>query len=616
MTPKPVRLVLPVLLALATAATAYAVKEKPLKGKNRTVGISYGNDAQGASPGGPPRKALVIGNSNYPGSPLPNTKRDARDVGKALEDLGFTVHSASDLDLKAFRRASGAFVDDINKGDIVFVFYAGHGIEIDGTNYLVPVDFSAQRASDVAYEAFPLNQLLDGIQQQHPAVTVVVLDACRNNPFLANRSFGKRGLAQVNAGEGSLIAYATSPGKTASDGAENSNGVFTASLVKYLRKPGVDIEGVFKEVSDDVAIKTNREQIPWRSSSIVGKFYLAGDAPEEEEQPKAKRVAARDEEEEAEQPALGKEWGKGGAEEEEAPPPQKGRPGKGKGAFCWEDVVRKTWLKGGTSVMAFVQDGQPHLIGYDGTTGATVFARVRDDGELPEQVWSGKWKKGWKGFMPFTLKEKPHFFLYNPESGQAQYEEVNPGAQDSTTRKYGSWRAGFTHFGHAGLVGHPSFSGYVGGKGELVMWAVDELYNDPNLSEGNIGIRGLAAVQVFVLEQAIHVLLYDAATGKTVVARATQQGEASSVIEGEMEKGWAWFGTLYVEGEHYLAAYRPEDGVLAVLKPHGKSLNWTVAQERWVKGGITPTLYFHQGRMHVGVYNPNTGDLLIRRSCR
>lgn len=268
-----VPLLLPVLMGIAFQQTGTA------HGPGRSVGLALDSTSMEIPLRDDQKKALVIGNSAYPTSPLKNTQNDARAVSEALAALGFQVTNVSNTDLKTLRRVVGTYIDSLRKDDISFFYYAGHGIEIEGINYLVPVDFNAQRASDVPYEAYPLNQFMDGIDNQQASVNVVVLDACRNNPFTpAMRAFGKRGLAEVRAGAGSLIAFATSPGKTAGDGS-GDNGVFTDSLVRFLRKPGVDIEAMFKEVSDDVARKTSREQIPWRSSSIVGKYFLAGQAP-------------------------------------------------------------------------------------------------------------------------------------------------------------------------------------------------------------------------------------------------------------------------------------------------------------------------------------------------
>ncbi|MEW5847610.1 MAG: caspase family protein [Myxococcota bacterium] len=605
---KALRYLLPALLALAVAAPASAVKGK---GGKRTVGLAL--DDGSSRSGGAARKALVIGNAAYPGSPLPNTKRDARDVAKALEDIGFTVHSALDLNLKGFRKTTNDFLDDIGKGDIVFVFYAGHGVEIDGTNYLVPIDFSAQRASDVAYEAYPLNQLLEGIQQQKPAVTVVVLDACRNNPFLANRSFGKRGLAQVNAGEGTLIAYATSPGKTASDGAANGNGVFTASLVKYLKKPGVDIEGVFKEVSDDVATKTAREQIPWRSSSIVGRFYLAGEpAAEEDEAPtKSSRRRPHEEEEEevVEEPAPAK------VVKEEPRKPLKGRSG-----LCWEQVVRKPWFQGASAIMPFTLDDQPHVVAYQRGTGKVITARIRHDGEAPEQLWQGKWKTGWQGFMPFMLNGSPHFFLYNADTGQAQYEAWIRGARDSLTKRYASWRKGYTWFVAFELVGFPAFMGYAGHSGDAVIWRVDGDLKDPNLIETNAG-TGMTTATTYKVGETTYYFFYMAADGIAGSSRLNVQGDDFQVVSVAksvpVEKGLAWVEPVVVGKTPYQLGYRAEDGAMVIYRGSADSTSWKgVAEESWGTGITGHASYEHEGRKYLMLYKAESGELEIRRSCQ
>jgi hypothetical protein len=192
-----------------------------------------------------------------------------------LRSLGFDVKIAEDLSLRSMDRAVDDYLDTLRRGDISFVYYSGHGVQVDGANFLVPIDFAGQDEKDVRYDAYPLDKLMDKLEDRGLALSVVVLDACRDNPFRSTRG-GSRGLAGVNAASGTLIAFATSPGKAAADGAPGENGVYTASLLSALDKEGVDVDELFKVVREDVAAKTGSEQVPWSSSSVIGKFCLKG----------------------------------------------------------------------------------------------------------------------------------------------------------------------------------------------------------------------------------------------------------------------------------------------------------------------------------------------------
>ncbi|MEW5851782.1 MAG: SUMF1/EgtB/PvdO family nonheme iron enzyme [Myxococcota bacterium] len=241
-------------------------------GPSRQVGISYEKTEATSR-----KRALVIGNKAYRQRPLTNTAHDAQAVGAKLRTLGFQVTEAYDLDARGFSQTIEGYVSDLRRGDVSMVYYAGHGLQIDGENYLIPVDFQATRAEDVKWNSYALGRLMDGLAARELQVNVVVLDACRDNPFRATRSAGG-GLASVNAGKGSLIAFATSPGSVADDGEPGKHGVFTESLLKHLDQPGKDIEDVFKEVRRDVATRTGERQVPWTSSSMIGQYVLAGGA--------------------------------------------------------------------------------------------------------------------------------------------------------------------------------------------------------------------------------------------------------------------------------------------------------------------------------------------------
>lgn len=219
------------------------------------------------------RIALVIGNNAYPEQPLFNPVNDARDVRAALEDLGFEVVSATDADLAAMQAALLEFTDRIEDGATALVFYAGHGVQAKGRNYLVPVDAQLDSESALRFQALEMNDVLEELEYSGSKLNVVVLDACRNNPFLRRLRGASGGLAAVDAAAGTLIAYATAPGSVASDGS-GGNGLYTEHFLEALRVPGLQVEAVFKQVRIGVADASGGEQIPWESSSLTGDFVF------------------------------------------------------------------------------------------------------------------------------------------------------------------------------------------------------------------------------------------------------------------------------------------------------------------------------------------------------
>jgi len=219
------------------------------------------------------RIALVIGNAKYKEAPLVNSVNDARDMAAALQRTGFEVIMAIDATQKEMNRAIAKFGDRLTTDSVALFYYAGHGMQVRGKNYLIPIDAEIKSESSVRVESVDVDGVLDQLSTSD--LNVVILDACRNNPFerRANRSVGAAGLAQMEAPKGSLIAYATAPGRTAADG-EGRNGLYTQALLKYVQEPGLTIEQVFKNVRREVARATRDGQIPWESSSMTGDFYF------------------------------------------------------------------------------------------------------------------------------------------------------------------------------------------------------------------------------------------------------------------------------------------------------------------------------------------------------
>lgn len=219
------------------------------------------------------RIALVIGNADYPDMPLKNPRNDAEAMEKTLIQAGFNVVTALDADLETMQSAMLEFVGQLNRNSTALVFYAGHGMQANGRNYLLPVDAQLETERSLRFQALELTDLLEELDASDARIKMVILDACRNNPFERSMRGAGRGLAAVDAARGTLIAYATSPGSTASDG-DGDNGLYTQSLLKALSEPGLKVEEVFKKVRIQVADASQGAQIPWESSSLTGDFIF------------------------------------------------------------------------------------------------------------------------------------------------------------------------------------------------------------------------------------------------------------------------------------------------------------------------------------------------------
>ncbi|XOV88172.1 MAG: caspase domain-containing protein [Pseudomonadota bacterium] len=219
------------------------------------------------------RIALVIGNATYAESPLDNPVRDAVAVSAKLDSLGFTVVQVIDGNLKDMQQGLVEFVSRVEPGATALVFYAGHGVQANGRNYLMPVDASLDSETALRFDAMELTDILEELGRTQARINMVVLDACRNNPFERKFRGGSRGLAVVDAAAGTLIAYATAPGQVASDG-DGTNGLYTSALLEALDVPGLKAEEVFKRVRTRVARASNNQQIPWESSSLTGDFVF------------------------------------------------------------------------------------------------------------------------------------------------------------------------------------------------------------------------------------------------------------------------------------------------------------------------------------------------------
>jgi hypothetical protein len=227
------------------------------------------------------RVALVIGNSAYQHTPrLTNPKNDASDVAATLKARGFQVVDGFDLDKAAFDRKVRDFATALKGFDVGLFFYAGHGLQVGGQNYLVPIDARAESVEALEFEMVRLD-VVHRIMERQTTTNILFLDACRDNPLARNlaRALGTRssdvgrGLAAVESGIGTLISFSTQPGAVALDGA-GRNSPFAGSLVKHVSSSSDDLSAILIAVRNDVMKETQRKQVPWEHSSLTGRFYF------------------------------------------------------------------------------------------------------------------------------------------------------------------------------------------------------------------------------------------------------------------------------------------------------------------------------------------------------
>jgi len=222
------------------------------------------------------RIALIIGNRDYPSNPLFNPVHDALAMSKELTSLGFEVTTLTNGTQKQMERFITEYGEKLSddRNIVGLFYYSGHGMQVNGKNFLVPTDAVTENEQDIAVYCVDMNVLLTNLENAGNKMNVIILDACRSNPFSrGSRSPGGTGLATMNAPAGTIIAFATSPGSTASDGT-GKNGLYTQELLKALEVPNTKIEDVFKKVRTQVKILSDGTQIPWENSALEGDFYF------------------------------------------------------------------------------------------------------------------------------------------------------------------------------------------------------------------------------------------------------------------------------------------------------------------------------------------------------
>jgi hypothetical protein len=272
------------LAALAASGPARAQSSAPKAAPAAAQGAAQ------AAPAG--RLALVIGNGAYREAPLPNPTNDAADMAKALEASGFTVMRLENATLREMHLALREFGDRLGRTSTGLFYFAGHGLQVRGRNYLLPVDADIAREDEVAFAALDLAAVLEKLDSARNPVNFVVLDACRNNPFGKRFQPAAKGLAQVDAPPGTLIAFATAPGSVSSDGA-GRNGLYTHHLLREMRKAGAPVEEVFKSVRGAVRKESSGQQVPWESTSLETAFSFMNAPPEKVKVASAKPASGK-----------------------------------------------------------------------------------------------------------------------------------------------------------------------------------------------------------------------------------------------------------------------------------------------------------------------------------
>ena len=221
------------------------------------------------------RTALIIGNSDYRTAPLSNPVNDARDMATALRQLKFKVIEKINANKKDIILSIDEFYNQLRRSDVGIFYYAGHGMQIQGTNYLIPVDAHVTSEADIQFEAIDAGRVLGKMNDAGNKMNIVILDACRDNPFKRSFRTERQGLAQMDAPKGTIIAYATAPGSVAAEGT-GRNGIYTKYLLKNMSKPELSVMEVFRETGLGVMQETQDKQVPWVSTTPIKRYYLAG----------------------------------------------------------------------------------------------------------------------------------------------------------------------------------------------------------------------------------------------------------------------------------------------------------------------------------------------------
>jgi len=219
------------------------------------------------------RMALVIGNSSYSEAPLKNPVNDANDISKALKRLDFKVTTITNANKRAMSKAIKKFGKSLNKNDVGLFYFAGHGMQVQGRNYLIPVGSNIEDEDDLEFDAIDAALVLAKMESAGNGLNIVMLDACRNNPFARSFRSSNRGLARMDTPKGSMLVYATGKNAVAADG-DGRNGLFTQSLLEHIETQNISLQEVIRRTRAGVVKKSREKQVPWLSSSVTQLFYF------------------------------------------------------------------------------------------------------------------------------------------------------------------------------------------------------------------------------------------------------------------------------------------------------------------------------------------------------
>ena len=255
-------------------------RRSPSAPADGAAGPPGSESAAPAGPGAPTdRVALVIGNADYKEAPLRNPLHDAQDMAHALRDLRFEVIGVTNATKKSMLDAVNDFGVRVQQAHVGLFYYAGHGVQYHGKNYLIPLQTTIKDPADLEQETVDTGRILGRMEQSQSALNIVILDACRNNPFrnlIGFRSYGERGLTALAPPiRGSLIAYATQPDNVAKDGT-GRNSPYTQQLLRYLMQPNLSLPELFNAVGVAVSQETKGKQVPWMHASPLERFCFAG----------------------------------------------------------------------------------------------------------------------------------------------------------------------------------------------------------------------------------------------------------------------------------------------------------------------------------------------------
>ena len=242
------------------------------------------------------RTALVIGNANYPTKPLKNPANDAEDMAARLKSFGFAIHKAIDCSNLEMEQALNNFRGELYVSDVGLFFFAGHGVQIDGANYLLAIDTNLDNELTAKHSSLKLDLAIEAMEKAPTTTSIVILDACRDNPWQDRwRSTAGPDLAPVYAPRGTLVAFGTSPGQRAKDG-KGRNGAYTAALLQHIGATDCSVETMFKRVRNTLSAATEEKQISWEHTSLAGEFFfnLEVDAKIDDYSPTALRDSALD----------------------------------------------------------------------------------------------------------------------------------------------------------------------------------------------------------------------------------------------------------------------------------------------------------------------------------